>query len=92
METVGLYDAKTKLSSLVTQVETTGKKIALTRHGKIVAELVPATHRSPKSGCLKSAKFFISEDFDSSEDEFKDFWDNEMNQLPDNPAQSSKDS
>jgi prevent-host-death family protein len=92
METVGLYDAKTKLSSLVSKVEKTGEKIALTRHGKVVAELVPATLKSPKSGCLKSKDFFISDDFDNCEVGFEDFWNNDVSQFPDNPKRSSKDS
>ncbi|MBT5928316.1 MAG: type II toxin-antitoxin system Phd/YefM family antitoxin [Verrucomicrobia bacterium] len=74
MKAVGLYDAKTKLSALVAQVETSGNKIALTRHGKIVAELCPASHKIPKSGCLKSKDFFMSDDFDVCEDGFEDFW------------------
>jgi len=67
MEFVGLSDAKNRLSSLVNEIESPGKKVALTRHGKVVAELVPPSHQSPKSGCLKSKHFFIADDFDAIE-------------------------
>ena len=76
MKEVGLYDAKTKLSALVAELESGGEPIALTRHGKIVAELHP--HRSslaPKRGCLKSADFYISPSFDDPETGFEDFFD-----------------
>ena len=39
MTTIGLYEAKTKLSALVAEIEASGEQILLTRHGKIVAEL-----------------------------------------------------
>lgn len=76
MKEIGLYDAKTKLSALVAELEGGGEPIALTRHGKIVAELHP--HRpaiAPKRGCLKSANFLISADFDDPEAGFEDFFD-----------------
>ncbi|MCW1883224.1 type II toxin-antitoxin system Phd/YefM family antitoxin [Luteolibacter flavescens] len=76
MKEVGLYDAKTRLSALVAELESGGEPIAFTRHGKIVAELHP--HRpavAPKRGCLKSADFYISSRFDESEAGFEDFFD-----------------
>jgi antitoxin (DNA-binding transcriptional repressor) of toxin-antitoxin stability system len=76
MKEVGLYDAKTKLSALVAELESGGEPIALTRHGKVVAELHP--HRpalAPKRGCLKSENFYISQNFDDSEVGFEDFFD-----------------
>lgn len=39
--TVGAYEAKTKFSELLERVEN-GERITITRHGKIVAELIPA--------------------------------------------------
>jgi prevent-host-death family protein len=39
---VGLFEAKTRLSELVQQVETKGEPIVITRRGKPVARLVPA--------------------------------------------------
>ena len=41
MKEVGLYEAKKKISSLVQEVQESGNSIALTRHGKVVAELRP---------------------------------------------------
>jgi antitoxin (DNA-binding transcriptional repressor) of toxin-antitoxin stability system len=76
MKEVGLYDAKTKLSALVAELESGGEPIALTRHGKIVAEL--HAHRptlAPKRGCLKSENFYISQSFEDSEIGFEDFFD-----------------
>lgn len=37
---VGVYDAKTRLAGLITQVEN-GESVTITRHGKPVARLVP---------------------------------------------------
>ncbi|MCW1920974.1 type II toxin-antitoxin system Phd/YefM family antitoxin [Luteolibacter arcticus] len=75
MKEVGLYDAKTKLSALVAELESGGEAIALTRHGKIVAELHPYRPAlAPKRGCLKSADFYISQSFEDSETGFEDFF------------------
>ncbi len=41
MITVGAFDAKTHLSSLLERVER-GEEILITRHGKAIARLVPA--------------------------------------------------
>jgi prevent-host-death family protein len=40
MITVGAFDAKTHLSSLLDKVEA-GEEVVITRHGKAVARLVP---------------------------------------------------
>jgi prevent-host-death family protein len=40
METVGVYEAKTHLASLLDRVES-GEEVVITRHGKPVARLVP---------------------------------------------------
>ncbi|AWM42323.1 type II toxin-antitoxin system Phd/YefM family antitoxin [Gemmata obscuriglobus] len=45
MVTVGLYEAKTKLSELLDRVEG-GEELVITRHGVPVARLVPAAHVS----------------------------------------------
>lgn len=42
METVGSFEAKTKLAELLDKVEA-GESITITRHGKAVARLVPVT-------------------------------------------------
>lgn len=42
MVTVGAFEAKTHLSSLLDRVEA-GEEVVITRHGKAVARLVPET-------------------------------------------------
>lgn len=65
MKTIGLYEAKTKLSGLITELEETKEPILLTRHGKVVAQIsLPCAQISPKRGCMKSSAFAIAEDFD----------------------------
>jgi prevent-host-death family protein len=44
MKHVGIFDAKTHLSSLIEEVES-GREIIITRHGKPVAKLVQADDR-----------------------------------------------
>jgi len=41
MRAVGVLEAKTNLSALIDEVETTGEAIVITRHGKPVARLSP---------------------------------------------------
>lgn len=72
MKKIGLYEAKTSLSALVAEVEATGKPVALTKHGKVVAELVPPSVSGPKAGMLKSAGFMIADNFDDVEVGFEE--------------------
>jgi antitoxin (DNA-binding transcriptional repressor) of toxin-antitoxin stability system len=74
MREIGLYQAKTQLSALVAAIETTGETFALTRHGKVIAELRPPARSAPKRGCMKSKPFQMSDDFDSDDLGFEDFW------------------
>ena len=74
MKEVGLYEAKTQLSALVNSLGESGEGIALTKHGKVVAELHPPAGTVPKRGCLKSSKFRLSADFDSDALGFEDFF------------------
>ena len=41
MSTVGAYEAKTKFSELLARVEQ-GERVTITKHGRPVAELIPA--------------------------------------------------
>lgn len=42
--TVGVYDAKTRFTKLLTQVEK-GESVTITRHGKPIAKIIPAEER-----------------------------------------------
>ena len=82
MKTIGLYEAKTNLSSLVAELEENGETILLTRHGKVVAELSPATPLvAPVRGSLKSANFSMAEDFDTAEVGFEDFYKSDVEEV-----------
>ena len=49
MRTVGVLEAKTNLSALIDEVETSGEAIVITRHGKPVARLAPENElRQPR--------------------------------------------
>ncbi len=74
MKEIGLYEAKTKLSALVAGMEASGEAVALTRHGKVVAELHPPSAQAPKRGCLKSGSFRMAADFDADALGFEDFF------------------
>ena len=78
MKEVGLYEAKTKISALVQEVQESGNSIALTRHGKVVAELIPPRKNSPQRGCLVTEDFRMNKDFDEPELGFEDFFDSEV--------------
>ena len=81
MKEIGLYEAKTKFSALVQEVEESGDSIALTRHGKIVAELRPPSKTFPLRGSLQAKDFKMSKDFDQSEIGFEDFFTSESPSL-----------
>jgi len=59
MSTVGAFEAKTKLAELLDKVEG-GETITITRHGKAVAKLVPAsadeTERARKRALVEEIK------------------------------------
>ena len=98
MKQVGLYEAKTTLSSLVAEVESTGKAIALTKHGRVVAELTPPKAvGGPKAGMLKDPDFFMADDFDKEGLGFEDLLEGDEDLPPrlkriaeDSPAYKSK--
>lgn len=70
---VGAFEAKTHLSRLLDEVEQ-GASVMITRHGKRVAELVPARPRKKaKFGCAKGPGFYMAPDFDAPLEEFKDY-------------------
>lgn len=51
MNHVGAYEAKTRLSELLDSVEA-GERVTITRHGRAVAVLVPATGRDVRATTL----------------------------------------
>lgn len=49
MREVGILEAKTGLSALVSDVERTGEEIILTRHGRAAARIVPMKPTSQRA-------------------------------------------
>jgi prevent-host-death family protein len=45
MKIVNIHEAKTRLSALLAEIEATGEKVLICRHGKPVADLVPHRKR-----------------------------------------------
>lgn len=73
MITVGLYEAKTRLSKLIRDAET-GQDVVITRHGKPVVRLVPVndTALERELGHFRDG-VWIAEDFDETPEEFGDY-------------------
>jgi prevent-host-death family protein len=63
--TVSIYEAKTRLSHLVDRA-LEGDEVVITRHGRAVARLVPASRvrASRRLGALRG-KIRVSKDFDA---------------------------
>ncbi len=65
--TIGVAEAKAKLSELIDQVER-GEEVVLSRYGKAVARIVPIEppkiDRSAFFDCMKD-KIWIADDFDA---------------------------
>ncbi|MGJ8695998.1 MAG: type II toxin-antitoxin system Phd/YefM family antitoxin [Verrucomicrobiaceae bacterium] len=64
MKQVGLYEAKSKLSALVSALIESGDPVSLTRHGHVVAEIRLPSVDTPSRGALSAENFFIAPDFD----------------------------
>lgn len=60
MRTVGVLEAKTNLSALIDEMETSGEVIVITRHGKAVARLAPepSARRPGVPGVAERARAF----------------------------------
>ena len=71
---IGAFEAKTKLSSILAQVEK-GRSFYITKHGRRVAEVKPVQARKPKRrfGSGKGAVLYMAPDFDATPDGFKDY-------------------
>jgi|GEM_PF-513033 len=64
MKQVGLYEAKSKLSALVSALIESGDPVSLTKHGRVVAEIRLPSIGTPLRGGLSAENFFISPEFD----------------------------
>ncbi len=56
MQTIGSFQAKTHLSKFLKQVEEKGETIAITRHGQIIAFLVPALKENPVTLAIETIR------------------------------------
>ena len=64
MKQVGLYEAKSKLSALVSALIESGDPVSLTKHGQVVAELRLPSSGTPSRGSFQADNFYISPEFD----------------------------
>ena len=74
MDTVGAFEAKTHLSSLLERVAK-GERFTITRHGKPVAQLVPVEQRDParvKAAIARMQEIAASLTLDGDWREFRD--------------------
>ena len=70
---IGAFDAKTRLSALLADVEK-GRSFIITKHGRRVAELRPLTkpHRA-RRGSGKGKGFWMAADFDAPLADFHEY-------------------
>lgn len=66
MKRVGIFEAKTRLSSLVAEIMAEGEVFHITKHGRTVAELRPpqALASHAQRGAAHGPGFWMSDDFD----------------------------
>jgi prevent-host-death family protein len=71
---IGAFEAKTKLSALLAQVEK-GRSFYITKHGRRIAEMKPVAPKRPsaKYGRGKGTVLYMAPDFDAPLDCFKDY-------------------
>lgn len=71
---VNVYEAKTKLSALLSQVAA-GEEVVIARHGRPVARLVPVAERPARRtpGGWKS-RVWIADDFDKLDEQSVRDW------------------
>ena len=63
MDSIGLFEAKTHLSELITRAER-GEEVIITRHNRPVAKLVPIAASDPQSKRRRQAALKALEAFD----------------------------
>lgn len=73
-QTIGVFEAKTHLSSLIERVGR-GHVFVITRHGRAVAELRPVQAEVPRArrGSAGSDDFYLSADFDDPLEDFAEY-------------------
>ncbi len=69
---VNIYDAKTRLSALIAQVERTGEEIVIRRHNVPVAKLVPFRPVLPPRRLGGWGEVVMSDDVDVLPDDLAD--------------------
>ena len=71
---VSIYEAKTHLSRLVAQVEQ-GDEVGITRHGRLVARLVPPPPRPARKLGMLDGQWDVPDGWDAlSEEELADWY------------------
>ncbi len=71
---ISIAEAKAKFSELIKRAEA-GEEILVTRHGKVVARVVPPeteARKPPLFGALKG-QIWIADDFDEPLEEFQEY-------------------
>ena len=71
---ISIAEAKAKFSELIKRAEA-GEEILVTRHGKVVARMVPPdreARKPPLLGALKG-QIWIADDFDEPLEEFQEY-------------------
>lgn len=58
MQTIGSYEAKTRLAELLRQVQE-GQEFEISVRGRVVARLLPATHHTRRSEAAERMKDFM---------------------------------
>jgi prevent-host-death family protein len=72
MKVVNVHDAKTRLSSLLAEIETRGTRIVICRNGQPVADLVP--HRREVSMAPDKTLGAIAINYDPTEEASEADW------------------
>ena len=86
-ETIGIFEAKTKLSEICTHVEEGSAEYVITRRGRAVARIVPLRgDKSPERGGIRSRMRQTEKEHGSISDDAGDFpevWKNRRGNRPD---------
>ena len=73
VKSVGAFEAKTKLSSLLREVRD-GQTFQISVHGKEVAELRPLPQqKAPQPGGMKGFVTYMADDFDDTPEGFEEY-------------------